>query len=283
MTHFQEEFYPKKDRGNIKIESGSVRVSDPRYTLDVWCAGTIENVVPGEYQCFEFKGNFPHDYGEGKMNDERVAAIEMRLVNDKRKEPIYSEKTDIDVGVDSGQAGFYDTAYFTNVMENSRAAEAWYEKVCDLTYKEWWDHKNIETLLTPEVLEKIKNKLFISKDAEYRAKYGPETLMVLDAHYEAQPETMDNLLKLIIGNFDPEYRSTFHAEMRSGTIDDKGFVASSGFGDGGYDCYVSRNESGQVDALLIVFIYPYKDALNIPQEIISTGYEFEEYLEDPEL
>ena len=36
--------------GKIKL-SDKVRVSDPGYDMDVWCAGTIENVLPGNYLC----------------------------------------------------------------------------------------------------------------------------------------------------------------------------------------------------------------------------------------
>lgn len=38
------------------------------------------------------------------------------------------------------------------------------------------------------------------------------------------------------------------------TIDDLGFVSSSGYGDGGYTCYTSKNKEGKINAIRIEFI-----------------------------
>ena len=38
-----------------------------------------------------------------------------------------------------------------------------------------------------------------------------------------------------------------------------GVVSSSGFGDGGYPCFVKRNEEGQIVAAIIPFIEEWKD------------------------
>lgn len=35
---------------------------------------------------------------------------------------------------------------------------------------------------------------------------------------------------------------------------DKGFVSQSGYGDGGYKCYVKRNSDGQIIAIMIEYI-----------------------------
>lgn len=39
-----------------------------------------------------------------------------------------------------------------------------------------------------------------------------------------------------------------------GTIDDRGFVASSGYGDGCYGCYIARNRDGYIVAIRIEYI-----------------------------
>lgn len=44
------------------------------------------------------------------------------------------------------------------------------------------------------------------------------------------------------------------ADKSCGTIDKKGVVSSSGFGDGVYDCYVGHNTSGEVTAMRLKFI-----------------------------
>ena len=86
------------------IELGDkVRISDPCYQMDVWCAGTLEDVLPGVYNCFMQKA----DTGDWGI---RVASIEVRHRDYTKIEPM--EVTNIDVGVDSGHAGIYDLDYF---------------------------------------------------------------------------------------------------------------------------------------------------------------------------
>lgn len=42
--------------------------------------------------------------------------------------------------------------------------------------------------------------------------------------------------------------------QQAGIIDDKGFVSSSGYGDGGYSCAVRRNDDGYIIGIVILFI-----------------------------
>ena len=44
------------------------------------------------------------------------------------------------------------------------------------------------------------------------------------------------------------------AKNQAGTIDDLGLVSSSGFGDGGYTCYIARERNGYIVAIRIEFI-----------------------------
>ncbi len=74
------------------------------------------------------------------------------------------------------------------------------------------------------------------------------------------------------GIFDYEYYAKYHtadscdddwydrvcnvtlSEESAGTIDGLGFVSSSGYGDGGYDCWVARNRDGYIVAIRIEYI-----------------------------
>lgn len=46
----------------------------------------------------------------------------------------------------------------------------------------------------------------------------------------------------------------------------KGIISSSGYGDGVYDAFLSKNEQGLVDSIMAVFIYP-EDDLEIIEEV----------------
>ena len=111
----------KNSRNNVgTIMLGSdVRISDPCYDMDTWCAGTIHNVMPGKYECFiEIT-----DYDEWGV---RVSRIEARHVG-------YDCQPDFEqpftVGVDSGQCGIFDERYFRRMQPKTE----WFDSVCDIT------------------------------------------------------------------------------------------------------------------------------------------------------
>lgn len=159
----------KEFRGRIKLGT-EVRVSDPCYSMNVWCAGTISNIKQGIYNCYV---TFV-DKGEWGV---RVSAIELwhqNFDNSSIERPM--DKVDFEVGVDSGQAGIFDLNYY---IKNHPISNEWYDKVRKCTFS--------------------KGKL--------------------DAN----------------------------------TMDNKCFVSSSGYGDGGYDCYTAQ-VNGKIVAIKIEFI-----------------------------
>lgn len=107
--------------GTINL-GNKVRISDPCYSMDVWCAGTVNNVLEGEYVC-DAEIWTKEDTGGWGERVARLSAIRKDSV------PEYWRDSDIDVGVDSGQCGIYDLDYFKQVQPSSK----WYNKVCDTT------------------------------------------------------------------------------------------------------------------------------------------------------
>lgn len=165
-----------------KIELGEkVRVSDPCYDMGVWCAGTVENVLAGEYVCTA--EIMPHELTNWGDRVSSITVVHKDYVNNN----LEWEGTGFEVGVDSGQAGIYDLEYFEKSqpdddyqVDDSLSAEeqpTWYSKVCKAT---------------------------------------------------------DDFAK---------------------TLDGKCLVSRSGFGDGGYDCLVTKNEDGKVVAISITYIW----------------------------
>lgn len=116
-------------KGDIVLGT-EVMVSDPCYKIGTWCQGVIENVVPGTYHCnIEYYDD--HYWGT------RVSAIEVINESYNCNEIDYLE-VKFEVGVDSGQAGIFDYAYYeehhkrTNNGDN--LDDKWYCVVCGLTY-----------------------------------------------------------------------------------------------------------------------------------------------------
>lgn len=111
------------DLGNFEVTSEKLMVSDPCYNLGTWCQGILENVRNGKWRGLSVKGKT--DWGN------RV--WEVRAVHsDYSVDIAMSEKMNIDVGVDSGQAGFFDLSHFKG-GQDEYGDGGWYDQCCDLT------------------------------------------------------------------------------------------------------------------------------------------------------
>lgn len=153
--------------GSFENESGSFIISDPCYEIGTWCAGRLDNVATGQWNAFVTRVD-GDDWG---VRCSEISAYHVSVI-DKNLDWV---KSDIHVGVDSGQAGIFDVPKFHSKNEE------WYSQICDLT----------------------------SSDL------GAETL-------------------------------------------DGGVVSSSGYGDGGYDCYYTKKDD-KIVAVKICFIEEYNE------------------------
>ena len=102
-----------------------VRVSDPCYGTEVWCAGTLDNVKEGLYNV------------EVEMSDEgtwgnRVKSLTV-VHTDYKGLLFFNESTRFEVGVDSGQAGIYDEDYYNKYHTADDCDDDWYDDICNLT------------------------------------------------------------------------------------------------------------------------------------------------------
>lgn len=127
--------------GSFDIK-GKMRVSDPCYSPDVWCTGVLD-AKPGTWDAAVMILDNEATAGWG----ERVAILAAKHENcliTMDKETINKvvgtpflcgsedwKLADFEVGVDSGQAGFYDEENF--VAHNGGKDDAWYDKMCDIT------------------------------------------------------------------------------------------------------------------------------------------------------
>jgi hypothetical protein len=155
------------------VSSGALRVTDPCYNMETWCAGTLENVKNGIWQAqvgyhkdeldmsmsakwlakYEEAAksatdSFTKEYNElhAKKTREhmdaykgRVAYLHIRHDNAQSHFDHAAEfdstwvDSDIDVGVDSSQAGFFDFALFDQMCGSPPLKDKFYDEVCALT------------------------------------------------------------------------------------------------------------------------------------------------------
>lgn len=235
----------KTDHIGVITLGSRVQVSDPCYEVDCWCAGTLENVLPGRYNCKIVRCH--DDYEQDKPGMfERVRSL-MICHEDYVRKP--REHVAFEVGVDSGQAGFYDFDYYTQYHKGGKfrhCEEEWYDRVCEST------------------LKRFSNPHFICEADYIRNVMGASFMLLPQIEAAEAAGTISTELA-------QELRNTYlraycdYAKERmacwptiqvgyAGILDDKCCVASSGYGDGGYGCYVARNDAGQIVAAKIIFI-----------------------------
>lgn len=183
--------------GSFEVHSGKMMVSDPCYSPGTWCQGVLENVENGKWNALFVKTDDTGGWGE-RVAELFVFHDSVKPFNDIMEDYFCAwEETDIDVGVDSGMAGFYDLPEFKGAEEDLD----WYDDICSM-------HPN-------------------EKDA-----------------------------KIING----------------------GVVSNSGYGDGGYRCYISKNKNEKIDMAKIVFIDLFQD--DNDKDLIEDDDDDEDWIED---
>lgn len=248
----------KENVGTISLND-KVRISDPCYGPDTWCAGTLDNVLKGRYNCYSQSVN-AGNWGI------RIASIEVRHENYDDVEPI--EVQDIDVGVDSGQAGIYDLDYFVQNREDDK----WYWGVCDRTFvqtvnpdyvmfeeSKWWEDK----FKIIHEAEKISSLNDLEKVLALLKEYNDTKLSEKEKEYVNRTKDYGELYSEYNEAYNEYLHSKYSSELISkfaaNTLDDKCLVSSSGDGDGSYTCLVGKNDKGQIVSIKVDYYYGYDE------------------------
>lgn len=235
----------KTDKIGTLTLGGRVHVSDPCYETDCWCAGTLENVLPGRYNCKIIRC---HDDLDDEIPGmfERVRSLIICHEDYIRRA---KEHVPIDVGVDSGQAGFYDLPYYEQYHKVSgpdHCDEAWYNRVCKTTLKRM---PNPHYISEQDFIHKALGKEYISLWEIDRAVAEGKI-----NESEAQTRKLAYFREACKYMKSPLQSWPTMEVGYAGILDDQCCVCSSGYGDGGYDCFVGRNDAGQIVSARIQFI-----------------------------
>lgn len=121
--------------GEFEVTSGKIRATDPCYDVSTWCAGFFDS-KNGIYEAFVTYAD-PPNWGR------RVATLEISHIEHRRVQP--TQAVSFEVGVDSGQAGFFDAdKYAANQGGEYGDLETFYGKACHLTRYQTDDAKDYE-------------------------------------------------------------------------------------------------------------------------------------------
>ena len=99
---------PSSIIGGVVFQSGRVMVSDPCYELGTWCQHELQDVKTGTWLIKKTVS----DEGDWGI---RVASLEA-YIGSEPQESEYELVEEADIGVDSGQAGFFDLSGYRNTI-----------------------------------------------------------------------------------------------------------------------------------------------------------------------
>ena len=203
------------------LTSNQLRVTDPCYTKGTWCAGVLENILPGSWIAEKVIASNQETGGWG----DRIAELCI-WHGDYIGNVDAHELTEIHVGVDSGQAGFFDESQYPEGETGEYMdLDTFYGKVCEGTKGEY--RITVEQMFDEETVQYMIESY--AKDG----KTLPETSI---EHMRTATRTRS----------EPDYLGIANVGF--------GVATHSGYGDGGYNCYVGRNDKGEIVAARIVFI-----------------------------
>ena len=203
------------------LTSNQLRVTDPCYTKGTWCAGVLENILPGSWIAEKVVASNEETGGWG----DRIAELCI-WHGDYIGNVDAHELTEIHVGVDSGQAGFFDESQYPEGETGEYMdLDTFYGKVCEGTKGEY--RITVEQMFDEETVQHMIESY--AKDG----KTLPETFI---EHMRTATRTRS----------EPDYLGIANVGF--------GVATHSGYGDGGYNCYIGRNDKGEIVAARIVFI-----------------------------
>ncbi len=117
----------------IKIKSGKITFSDPCYGLNT--CGMLKNIPfpNGEYRVDCIKTTRTAGWGL-RVKEIIIYNVDKVPVSESREMDVWWNALSGEVGVDSGQAGIFDSKYYEQYHEkNDIIDERWYDNVCNLT------------------------------------------------------------------------------------------------------------------------------------------------------
>jgi hypothetical protein len=115
--------------GAFRVKSGKLVVSDPCYSPGTWCQGTLDNVRKGVWKALvevSDEGNWGQRVSTIIVHHESLGSVEAED---------FTEKATFEVGVDSGQAGFWDAEYFCGGQGEYDELGTFYGDACTQTLR----------------------------------------------------------------------------------------------------------------------------------------------------
>lgn len=287
------EKYTVEDKGTITLGS-KVMVSDPCYGLNTWCQGVLENVLPGRYSCkvgLSDEGDWGIRVADIEARHVNYAdgleyqAEDFEVGVDSGTAGIFDYEYYCQYHTDSSEwphanRSWLDRCY--NVTE---------EYIKNPHYVSFLDLAEYKAALMcfRHDLNVLKAKYpELDVDSVYEEKINHYHKLMND-NYDCSLDGLRDILRRLKeiedGTYEPPKRTDAENELvdveckygdmlhnlwvvynkkivsqknlyrnSGGTTDGLGLMSSSGYGDGGYECFTARNDEGKIVSIRVEFI-----------------------------
>ena len=224
---------------SFEVKSGALRVTDPCYDMDAWCAGTLEDVKNGKWLAHV-----------GYYIDEG----ELEMIRKWHQNKIDELQALIDAAKDDGDRKVLEIWYGQRIRElkEKDPVEGYVGRVAYIAIR----HESTIACTPPYLKNFTESEIHVGVDSGQAGFFDLEP-------FKAQSETaIEN------GNYNQDtehgkfYRSICEQTSEGAeqfAIVPFGAASSSGYGDGGYSLYLLRDKDGLVIEAIIVFIAEYDE------------------------
>src|SRR3990167_1262110 len=113
--------------GEFSVTSGEMQVADPCYDKSVLCTGILK-VPNGKWMAAVRR----QDEGGWGRRIKELMVWHSEFGTQEAAEDSFID-SDIDVGVDSGQCGFFDAELYPDGERKYKNKDEFYRKICDMT------------------------------------------------------------------------------------------------------------------------------------------------------
>ncbi|UKL15019.1 hypothetical protein hairong_115 [Pseudomonas phage hairong] len=239
----------------FEVKSGALRVTDPCYNMETWCAGTTENVLNGIWHAHVGKYTEPTDNYRQKRFDKDIADLKEP---DKRMLAIW--------GVKELSPDETDQAVIDKHNEQVKRANAGLLQMRMSDFARTWGlpdnwpgrvaylHIRHESVLNEPIDEMVfekNDKVHVGVDS---GQAGFFDLAAFEAVAQLPDHGADKIPDHPHAAFYEACGSKTLGREAWGVVYNMGAVSLTGYGDGGYTLCERRNEAGELIEARIVYM-----------------------------
>lgn len=225
---------------SFEVKSGALRVTDPCYDMETWCAGTLESVKNGKWFA-QLGYNIDED--------------ELEMVRKWHQNKIEELQAAIDSAKDDDQRKILETLYGQQIqsLKDEDPVEGYVGRVAYIAIR----HESTIACTPPYLKNFTESEIHVGVDSGQAGFFDLEPFAAQSA---TQEENGGYNQDTEHGKFYRSiYEQTSEGEPAAVGIVPFGAASSSGYGDGSYNLYVLRDKDGLVIEAVIVFICDYDE------------------------